>query len=452
MNITSSQIIFSNPQWRTNQVLEQQSQLYRSAYKTICKWLPDRTAIIIKGLRRTGKSYLMMQLRDQFIAVRNIPAKNYLNFSFDTEDIFELYPSSSLEQLLNYFFTNILNKHPSELTEPVLITIDELQNVEGWQRVIKQYYDLSPLIKFIVTGSASLFISESAESLAGRVLEFQIPPLDFWEFLDFYGAKDNTQAATSIAELFEIVPQVVSEERQRLFELFLLCGDLPETALMCRSGKSVEEIQYYIQQSVVQKIVGRDLRKYFGLRSAHQDLKLLQILAAETGNQINLTRLSREISMAIETLKVHLSAFEKSHLLLWLSCFDPKLRKQYSAHPKFYLTSSSVILSTLDERTVPHHSLAGHVAESYLYQRLLKLTDQLFFARYGSDQEVDFFCPKEKVMLECKYQDHVSSDVLEELIKVAGRFSLKPILVSRNSLDEQPSFYQRIKTIPISYL
>jgi predicted AAA+ superfamily ATPase len=60
----------------------------------------------------------------------------------------------------------------------IYIFLDEIQKIEDWQSKVKIYYDLYPNIKFIVSGSSSLYLKKQ-ESLAGRMQEIQIKPLNF---------------------------------------------------------------------------------------------------------------------------------------------------------------------------------------------------------------------------------------------------------------------------------
>jgi predicted AAA+ superfamily ATPase len=66
----------------------------------------------------------------------------------------------------------------------VYVFFDEIQKVSDWQSKIKIYYDLYPNIKFILSGSSSLYLQKT-ESLAGRMFEEYIKPLKFSEFLRY---------------------------------------------------------------------------------------------------------------------------------------------------------------------------------------------------------------------------------------------------------------------------
>ena len=446
MLISNNAIIEQNTHWASGIITKCRFEKQRLLYDTICPWLKQKQIISIEGLRRTGKSVLMQQLKDKFAKDCALSASRFFYFSFELEDLFELLPSSSLEQILHYYFYSILNTHPAEFNTPVLICLDELQNVSGWQSVIKRYYDLNSNIKFIISGSASLFLKEGAESLAGRIMEFTLCPLDFQEFLFFF-TDNNEYFPNSIEDLFGVAPIPITSKRQMLFEQFLLAGGFPETVTMLSSGITISEAQSYINQSITNKIIGRDLRRYFAIKSSAIDFKLFNLLCLETGAQLNLENLSADTGVSKETLKYHIDVLESAHILSRLFIFDTKARRSLKVHPKIYLVSPSIILSALGHSTLPSKSLTGHIIESYVYNRLHKLSDELYFARTSSNQEVDFYCPKEKVMIESKYSEVISASAKKQLLRIADKYSLRALFITEKDTTDFD-----IRMIPACYL
>lgn len=435
MEISLSTILTQNSHWNDESFVLNIPTYKRRVFSKISSWLTDRPIIVLSGLRRTGKSTLLKQLAVQWYSIKKSSTKNICNFSFDTEDMFEIYSASALEKLLEYYFLQVKNIHPAKITEPVLIILDEIQNVKGWERILKSYYDLNNNIKFLLSGSSALNISDSTESLAGRILEFQITPLDFNEFLYLMDYSRSNNAAT-IQELLEYAPEVVTRERLDLFENFILIGGFPEAAIMFKSGKNIIDIQYYLTKSIVEKIIGKDFRRYFGLKSSMQDSTLFKILSYETGSSINISKLSEQIGLNEETLRKHLRVFEKTFLLNWLEMFDTKLRRRLKAHPKLYISSPCLSLAFLGETKLPTGSLTGHLVESYIFQRLKNMTTEVYFSRTTENKEVDFYCPKEKVLIESKYTPHISKGDIDSTRLIAKKFKITPLIVSHSSWGE----------------
>src|SRR3989338_2637505 len=119
----------------------------RDIYPEIEKHLDKRFILALVGLRRVGKTTIMYQLIQKLVEA-NIK-KTY-------------------------------------------IFLDEIQKCEGWENELKKYYDLYPKLKFIISGSESLFIrKKTKETLAGRIFEFTLAPFTFMEYLRFNKVEEN---------------------------------------------------------------------------------------------------------------------------------------------------------------------------------------------------------------------------------------------------------------------
>ena len=448
MNATLEQIQLLNTHWATNQLTASSYSYRRQVFFQMNKWLEERVAISIQGLRRTGKSVLQEQLRDEYVELYSLTPRQVLFFSFENDDYARLLPTQMLEEVLEIYFSRILNSQAQLLQEHILICIDEVQNVNNWQSVVKRYYDLNPQIKFILTGSSSLYLNDSSESLVGRVMDFIVDPLCFGEFLEITGEK-GLETVKSFDDLFVLPPQPVSEKRQLLFDKFLLIGGFPESALMMSRGVSIIEIQKYLFRSIISKILTKDLQKYFSLDFIDQDLVLFKLLCNETGSTINYKRLARDVGLSEEKVAKHFKTFEKASLLQVLNRFDPKLRKVIKAHPKSYVASPCLIFSYLGNSSIPPGSLIGHVVEGYVHARLKQLcrTEELYFSNPSRNTEIDFYLPSRKIFAECRYRQDIQSSTLDDLSKYADLYSLRPILFSKNHWGNSS-----VTGLPITFL
>lgn len=130
---------------------------------------------VITGVRRSGKSVMLMLYRDYLIDT-GVPKNNiiYINLeSFENQLI-----TTEVE-----FRDLIMNLIPNK-KEKIFLLVDEIQFVEGWQRVInglRVSYDCD----ITITGSnAELLSGELASLLSGRYVEIPIYPFSFKEFLE----------------------------------------------------------------------------------------------------------------------------------------------------------------------------------------------------------------------------------------------------------------------------
>lgn len=158
---------------------------------------------VITGMRRTGKSTLMLMFRDEMISSGVDPGNTYYrNLGDELDSII-----STPEELMDDIKTHLSPEKGS------YIFLDEIQNVKGWERAVESLFIHGADI--YVTGSNSRMLSnEISTKLSGRYVEIEVLPLSFREFLLF---RDTYGPKASIDEKF-------SE--------YIRGGGLPVTALM----------------------------------------------------------------------------------------------------------------------------------------------------------------------------------------------------------------------------
>ena len=151
-------------------------------YSKVEKFLGKGILIVLTGQRRVGKSYVMKEL---------VQRKKQL------EDACVIYidkEKTSFDFIQNYKdLVNYVEEH-KEPGKHIYILIDEVQEIEEFERGLRNYYD-SPDIDIIVTGSNSdTLSSDLATQLSGRFVEIFVQGLSYGEFLIFHNLEDNDDA------------------------------------------------------------------------------------------------------------------------------------------------------------------------------------------------------------------------------------------------------------------
>ncbi len=151
-------------------------------YSKVEKFLGKGILIVLTGQRRVGKSYVMKEL---------VQRKKQL------EDACVIYidkEKTSFDFIQNYKdLVNYVEEH-KETGKHIYILIDEVQEIEEFERGLRNYYD-SPEIDIIVTGSNSdTLSSDLATQLSGRYVEIFVQGLSYGEFLIFHNLEDNDDA------------------------------------------------------------------------------------------------------------------------------------------------------------------------------------------------------------------------------------------------------------------
>ncbi len=144
----------------------------------IIEVLGNRLVKVLIGQRRSGKSYILRQVAKQLIE-NGVRPENTLFINREFIDFDFLKTHKELDELIKSY-KNELN--PSGT---VYIFIDEVQLIEGWEKVVNSYsQDFSENYELFISGSNSKMLSgELATMLSGRYVCFEVFPFCYSEYL-----------------------------------------------------------------------------------------------------------------------------------------------------------------------------------------------------------------------------------------------------------------------------
>jgi len=294
----------------------------REIYQKMQKFIPLRQIIAFTGLRRVGKTTLIMKIVEDAVK-GGFSQRNILYFSFDE------FREVEIREVMKTY-EEMMEKNLREGN--YLLLLDEIQKLNGWEDQLKAIYDAFKNIKIIISGSESLFIKRSKEALAGRIFEFKVEPLSFKEFLAFKG--------------FDFKPVGLYEkELNKLFNEFTLTMGFPELVGI----KDKDIIKKYIGEGIIEKIIYRDLVKLFKIKDVSVIESLLNIFMEEPGQLVEISELAKELKISRQTLSNYLSYLESSFLVKKLYNFSKSRRKVERKLKKYYPAIISVNLLFRDD-------------------------------------------------------------------------------------------------------
>ncbi|HDN83773.1 MAG TPA: ATP-binding protein [Candidatus Altiarchaeales archaeon] len=376
-----------NPWWETGRIQDEFSKLKRREIFFLLKeTLEKRMIEVIVGLRRVGKTVLMLHLID-FLLEKGVEPRKILYFSFDVE-------KKELDKILREYEEKILRKRIKQTK--VYLFLDEIHKLENWEEKIKVLYDFSPKAKIVLSGSASLnLMKKSRESLAGRAKFHHLTPLTFREFLRLRGE--------------EIPKPEEYEIHKRKLDILLqefIWKGFPETLEM-----NEKEAKEYAKELVVERIIFRDIPENFRIEDVEIVRLLTEIIFRNPGIILNIDSLSRDFGRHKKTIRNALSYIELSFLIKKVSnlrgsflAISRKNRKGYPFHPSLCLTEEE-----------------DKIIESLVRSEL----GAKYYWRKGAN-EVDFVLKNERILpIEVKNIEKVDKRDLKSLIKFLSLFNLK---------------------------
>jgi uncharacterized protein len=398
-----------NPWWKGS---FSENYKEREIYKEIKKFFDKPQILAISGLRRVGKTTLMQKFIGE--SLKKLESKNIVYFSFDE------FKNSSLRDILSEWQVSM---QVDISKENCLVLFDEIQKLEDWENQLKTIYDLNKgKTKIIISGSESLFLrKKSRESLAGRIFDFKMNPLNFKEFLVFKNIKVSNK------NLYE-------KELRSLFEEYKSIQGFPE--LM--GEKNQEIITKYIQEGIIERIIFKDIPSIYRVEEPDKMKFLLNIIQEEPGQILELNKLASEIGLSRQTVSNYLSYLEDSFLIRKLYNYSKNKRKSEKKLKKYYPTIISPKILFKNERLI----------ESKVFENLLvNLLEAEFFWRDSSHNEVDVILNKEEgiVPIEIKY-GRIDPSGLIRFMQQEG--ISEGIILSENIENLIEIDNKRIKVIP----
>lgn len=297
-----------NPWWKREFKVDYKE---RDIFSKIQKFVKLPQILAFTGLRRVGKTTLMLKIAEDKVKA-GLDQKNVIYFSFDE------FKSASLREILREY-ESLMEK--DLLKEDYLLLLDEIQKVEGWEDQLKRIYDsFKENIKILISGSESLFMRKKAKAtLAGRLFEFKVEMLTFREYLGFRGVNLKPRG-------------IYEKELIKLFQEFILSLGFPE---LC--GISDREIiTKYVKESIIDKIIYKDIPALFRVDDVSQLESLNNIFMENPGQITEISELAKELKVSRQTLSNYLRYLEDSFLLRKLYNFSKNRRKIERKLKKYY--------------------------------------------------------------------------------------------------------------------
>lgn len=146
---------------------------------------------VLTGVRRCGKSSLLNWLKSDLI----LADVGESNVFYKRMDMFGVPVNPDAEWLIALLTQAI---EDSDQNKRFFVLLDEIQDVRGWERVVRQLHTRPNTDVYITGSNAYVLSSDLATLIGGRYTELKVQPLSFSEYLSFassYGAPFSSKEA-----------------------------------------------------------------------------------------------------------------------------------------------------------------------------------------------------------------------------------------------------------------
>jgi hypothetical protein len=292
----------------------------RNLYQQIA-W--NSRLIGIKGARGVGKTTLMLQrIKLAFPDTSKALYASLDNMWFASKTIIDLAEAAHTEGITHLF-------------------LDEVHRMPGWERQIKNVYDMYPDISVVFTGSSLLEIDHSIADLSRRCLVYSLPGLSFREYLEFEGYErpmltldqvlhDHMRLAVEMKGDLDIL---------KLFRRYLMRGYYPfyttdtEASYLTRVNNIITSVIDYDIPAV-------ENVEYTTLIKAKQ---MLTIMASQTPSPLNATALAKVMEVSKNHVIKLLSLLDRAQIVRLLYYKTDRNPKSMAKPQKVLINNPSII-------------------------------------------------------------------------------------------------------------
>lgn len=331
----------------------------RNNYQKILEAVKTRPALLLTGVRQSGKSSLLQKL---------FPEADYVTLDkvLLAEEA-ETNPAEFLNRFDKQVIIDEIQYAPSLFRE-IKIRIDSERNLKG---------------KWILTGSQQFNLMQGiTESLAGRIRILNLFTLS---------ASELNRAGIETSQ-----------------KNYLWKGGFPEIW-----AENLDAPSFF--EDYIQTYLERDLKQMLNVSNLRDFRRFLTHLALRTGQLINFTEISKDTGVSGNTIKSWVNLLETSGIVYLVPPFYQNLGKRLIKTPKLFFCDNGLVAALLNIHSLqllensPH---LGRIWENFVFTELLKsgfvCGKDLFFYRDQNGVEIDFITEKEgqTFLIEAKYSEN----------------------------------------------
>lgn len=372
----------------------------REIFDQIKKHFDNNLAVVITGIRRSGKTSLLKYIFES-ISSKNkifIDLENPLNQLIFKEKNYETIKENLKKQGVNF-------------DKKAYLFLDEVQYLKNLPSIVKYFVDHYQS-KFFLTGSASFYLKNLfSESLVGRKIIFDLYPLNFKEFLVFKEKKlIKPDFSQSINESAYLLFQPYINE-------YLSYGGFPEVVLAKDKEEKTDRLK-----DIFTSYFQKEINQFSDFRKTDLIRDLIILLAQNNGNILNIERIANDLKVSRLTIEEWIYFLKNTYFFDLISPFSANKRTIIRKAKKIYFVDwglANVIASQTE----------GQILENCFYH-LLKTRGEIFYYRKKSRAEIDFILKEENKIFSFEVKtsfyskDYFNLKRLSEELKIKNYFLL----------------------------
>ncbi|SEQ87864.1 ATP-binding protein [Basfia succiniciproducens] len=369
---------------------------------------------VITGVRRSGKSVLLMQYRD-YLQSQGVPAENIIYLNFESFDYQWVKNEVDFHQLIKEILP--------DSKEKIYFLIDEIQFVDGWQKIINAVR-VSFHADIVITGSnANLLSGELATLLSGRYIEIKIYPLSFKEFL----LSKNVDHHSRLVD--------------KLYLEYEKYGGFPSVVI------ADEVLKETILSGIFDSIVLNDIAHRASVKDTHTLKSVILFLADNVGQLVNPSKISNTLTServptSNHTINKYLDLLENAFLFYKAKQYDIRGKGYLKTNAKYFIADNGLRRHAVGKKEANY----SNRLENIVFIELLRRGYTVDVGKLDS-KEIDFIARKadEILYVQVAYELPNNTHETDNLLHIKDNY--KKILITGKYYEQT-----EIDGVPIVYV
>ena len=385
--------------------------------------IDDFPCCVLVGVRRSGKSYMLYQQIQQLL-INGKQWDEILYLDFEDE---------RLENFTAEDFNRLLECHQEMYGKRPMLFLDEIQNIDGWERFARRMADAKYTI-YITGSNAKMLSKEINSALGGRFLTYEVYPYSFREYVNVHRVSVLPNDIISTEGRSDVV---------RLFNEYLHNGGLPASALLPAKRNYLS--------SVFQKIYLGDIIARNSITNAAGIRLMIRKIAESVCRPISFNRINNLLSsvggkLSLATTIKYVEYCEDAWLIMKLKNYTACLADKES-NCKYYFIDNGILNLFLIEKDsmLLENLVAMQLFRKYGHDMS---NERVFF--YNDNFEVDFYIPEDTLAIQVCYSlsdEETLQREVNALKKLPKRLDCNRRVII--TFDEETSFSDEYGTIEV---
>ncbi|MDE6869813.1 MAG: ATP-binding protein [Clostridia bacterium] len=346
---------------------------------------------ILAGVRRCGKSTILEMMKEELVK-RGISKENIISRKYNEVYIDE-----------NFTAKNMYDELKSAIKDKgrCYLFLDELQEVEGWEKVVNTLLEGENVDIYVTGSNSKLMSSEISTYLSGRYVSIPVYTLSFKEYLQFKGKIDSNS--------------------KDLFDEYLQYGGFPIIGI---SNFDVQSA-YQIIEGIYSTVITRDISRRHKIRNRDLFDRVVQFIIENVGRTFSANSIvnflkSEKRTLSVETIYNYIKWLEEAFIIYPCRRYDLQGKAVLKTQEKYYLSDVSLKYSKMGF----DNKMIAAMLENIVFLEMKRRGYDVYIGKNGV-KEIDFIGEKrgEKIYVQvCRELPADSARETENLMDVKDHY------------------------------